>query len=86
MAKSVFSRSDVVALSGRLSNKTVVSADGNYRTPPKEAKYAPSSSSQSRAPASPVAAKVLREVGFSSKRISEAYGVALSRTTTVKPK
>jgi len=86
MAKAVFSRSDVATITGRLSNKTVVSRDGHYSSPPREANYGRTSTSVSRAPSSPVAAKVLREVGVSSKKISEAYSVALARTTTVKSK
>lgn len=91
MAKVAFSRSDVAAINGRMSSKgTGVyrdSRDGRYSSSsPREGSYAPTTATVSRAPASPVAAKVLREVGVSSKKITEAYSVALARTTAVKSK
>lgn len=75
MAKVAFSRSDVMAINGRMSNRS---------SETKHASYGTASSSLSRAPSSPVAAKVMREVGVSSKKISEAYRFA--KTTAVKSK
>ena len=91
MAKVAFSRSDVAAINGRMSSKgTNVSRDsrdGRYNSSSsREVSYASTPATVSRAPASPVAAKVLREVGVSSKKITEAYSVALARTTAVKSK
>jgi len=87
MAKVAFSRSDVAAITGRMSSRaTTLSKDGRYTSPPRESNYSTVSNSTSRAPASPVAAKVLREVGVSNKKILEAYSVALARTTAVKSK
>jgi hypothetical protein len=74
MAKVAFSRSDVMAINGRMSGKS---------TAPK-ADYSQTSSALSRSPSSPVAAKVMREIGVSSKKISEAYRFA--KTTTNRPK
>ncbi|MDB5936850.1 MAG: hypothetical protein JWQ01_4194 [Massilia sp.] len=75
MAKVAFSRSDVMAINGRMSSKSAV---------PKAANYGPASTTLSRSPSSPVAAKVMREVGVSSKKMSEAYRFA--KTAAVKPK
>jgi len=75
MAKVAFSRSDVMAINGRMSTKSAV---------PKEANYGSASSTLSRSPSSPVAAKVMREVGVSSKKISEAYRFA--KTAVINPK
>lgn len=64
MAKLAFSRSDVIAINERMSNKPLASgkaSDGRWPH------------AVARAPASPVAAKVMREIGVSSKKISEAY-------------
>lgn len=78
MAKVAFSRSDVAALAGRMS----VPMEANYGPPsPNASNYAPTPPTLSRAPSSPVAAKVLREVGISNKKITEAYSAALARTT-----
>lgn len=91
MAKVAFSRSDVAAINGRMSSKgTTVprdTRDGRYSSSSsREVSYASTTATVSRAPASPVAAKVLREVGVSSRKITEAYSVALARTTAVKSK
>jgi hypothetical protein len=67
MAKVAFSRSDVMAINDRMVGKSSV---------PSEAKYAPAPTSLSRAPSSPVAAKVMREVGVSIEKMSEAYRLA----------
>jgi hypothetical protein len=75
MAKVAFSRSDVMAINGRMSSKSAV---------PKQANYGLASTTLSRAPSSPVAAKVMREIGVSSKKISEAYRFA--KSTVNKPK
>lgn len=75
MAKVAFSRSDVMAINGRMSSKSVV---------PKQAGYSLASTTLSRAPSSPVAAKVMREIGVSNKKMSEAYRFA--KTTANKPK
>lgn len=91
MAKTAFSRSDVAAINGRMAVKGTAAGrelkDSRYNaSSAKEASYASAALTASRAPASPVAAKVLREVGVSSKKISEAYCVALARTSGVKTK
>lgn len=76
MAKVTFSRSDVMAINGRMTSRSSV---------PKAPEYGPAPSpTLSRAPSSPVAAKVMREVGVSSKKISEAYRFA--RTKAVHSK
>jgi len=75
MAKVAFSRSDVMAINGRMSTKSAV---------PKAANYDSASSALSRSPSSPVAAKVMREVGVSRKKISEAYRFA--KTAVINPK
>lgn len=77
MAKVAFSRSDVAALAGRMS----VPREANYGPPSPNAGNHASTTTLSRSPSSPVAAKVMREVGISSKKITEAYSVALARTT-----
>lgn len=77
MAKVAFSRSDVAALAGRMS----VSREANYGPPSPNAGSYASTTTLSRSPSSPVAAKVMREVGISSQKITEAYSVALARTT-----
>ena len=83
MAKVAFSRSDVAALAGRMS--VPVPQETHYGPPdPNVSNYASNyalNTTLSRAPSSPVAAKVLREVGISSQKITEAYSVALARTT-----
>jgi hypothetical protein len=76
MAKVAFSRSDVMAINGRMSSKSAAPKNANYGLT--------SAPTLSRAPSSPVAAKVMREVGVSNKKMSEAYRFA--RTATVKPK
>lgn len=75
MAKVAFSRSDVMAINGRMSSKSAV---------PKAASYGSASDTLSRSPSSPVAAKVMREIGVSSKKISEAYRYA--KTAVINPK
>jgi hypothetical protein len=75
MAKVAFSRSDVVAINGRMASKSAV---------PKEANFGTASTTLSRSPSSPVAAKVMREVGVSKKKMSEAYSFA--RTAAIKSK
>lgn len=78
MAKVAFSRSDVAALAGRMA----VPREANYGPPsPNAANYASAATTLSRSPSSPVAAKVMREVGISSQKITEAYSAALARTT-----
>ena len=76
MAKVAFSRSDVIAINGRMSSKLAALKDANYGPT--------SAPALSRSPSSPVAAKVMREIGVSNKKMSEAYRFA--RTTTIKPK
>jgi hypothetical protein len=51
MAKLAFSRSDVMAINGRMSSKSAA---------PKAANYGTASTTLSRSPSSPVAAKVMR--------------------------
>ncbi|MEO7497342.1 MAG: hypothetical protein ABIT83_06270 [Massilia sp.] len=75
MAKVAFSRSDVIAINGRMSGKSATQ---------KPAHYGVASSTLLRSPSSPVAAKVMREIGVSSKKISEAYSFA--RATAAKSK
>jgi len=77
MAKIAFSRSDVAALAGRMS----VPKEANYGPPSTNAGKHVSPTTLSRSPSSPVAAKVMREVGISSQKITEAYSIALARTT-----
>lgn len=60
MAKVAFSRSDVIAINDRMAGESVV----------------PNSTTLLRSSTSPVAAKVMREIGVSSKKISEAYRFA----------
>jgi hypothetical protein len=86
MAKTAFSRSDVAAITGRMSGQFSNAArnasgaalshtTGNHPSPP---------SALARVPSSPVAAKVMREIGVSNTKITEAYSLALSRTTISK--
>lgn len=63
-AKSAFSRSDVAAIMVRMSN-------GHPG-----AEF--SASSLSHAPASPVAAKIMRDIGVSREKMRQAYGYAKS--------
>jgi len=63
-AKSAFSRSDVAAIMSRMSGGR---PDGRYPA-----------ASLSHAPASPVAAKVMREIGVSREKMRQAYGHARS--------
>ncbi len=72
MAKMAFSRGDVMAINDRMSSNSPMAS---------ESKYTPTTMTLSRAPSSPVAAKVMREVGVSAEKMSEAYRVA---RTTVK--
>lgn len=74
MAKVTFSRSDVMAINGRMVSKSSAISEARYSTTP---------TTLSRAPSSPVAAKVMREVGVSTEKMSAAYRVARD---TVKPK
>lgn len=74
MAKLTFSRGDVIAINGRM-----VSKSGAFS----EARHDPTPPKLSHAPSSPVAAKVMREIGVSTEKISAAYRVARN---TVKPK
>lgn len=67
--KTAFSRSDVAAISIRMSHN---------------AAYSPASSALSHSPASPVAAKVMREVGVSREKMHEAYSYA--KTTAAAKK
>jgi hypothetical protein len=67
--KKAFSLSDVAAISTRMSHK-----------PP----YGAASTTLSHAPASPVAAKVMREVGVSREKMSKAYSFAKTTTFTKK--
>lgn len=78
MAKTAFSRSDVVALAARMSWFDQAK-DGQHALGVARALSA--STALSRLPSSPVAAKVMREVGISSQKISDAYGAALAQTT-----
>lgn len=75
MPKLAFSRSDVMAINGRMAGKSTV---------PTQSHYGSVSGVLLRSPSSPVAAKVMREVGVSSKKISEAYRSA--KMTASKPK
>lgn len=91
MVKEAFSRSDVAAITGRMSSKAATvamdSKDGHCSsTVVRQGNYAPTTATVSRAPSSPVAAKVLREVGVSNKKLIEAYSEAIARTTGPKPK
>lgn len=74
MAKLAFSRSDVMVINDRMTGRSTV---------PRPTSDGPASATLSRSPSSPVAAKVMREVGVSSKKMSEAYRFA---KTTAKLK
>lgn len=74
MAKVTFSRGDVMAINGRMVSKSAAFPAARYATTP---------TTLSHAPSSPVAAKVMREVGVSTEKMSAAYRVARN---TVKPK
>jgi hypothetical protein len=67
--KKAFSRSDVAAITTRMSHKPA---------------YGVASATLSHAPASPVAAKVMREVGVSREKMSKAYSFA--KTTIIAKK
>lgn len=67
MTKVTFSQSDVAAITNRMSTSTSV---------PGEAHYAPTNTPLSHAPSSPVAAKVMREFGVSTEKITAAFKVA----------
>lgn len=69
-AKSAFSRSDVAAIMSRMSSGR---PGANFRA-----------SSLSHAPASPVAAKIMREIGVSPEKMRQAYGYAKSMVLTNK--
>lgn len=60
MAKVAFSRSDVIAINDRMAGESSVQNSMTFL----------------RSPTSPVAAKVMREIGVSSKKIAEAYRFA----------
>lgn len=86
MAKIAFSRSDVAAITGRMSTR---SSDAALNAPDaasshRNGNHPSASSALARFPSSPVAAKVMREIGVSNTKITEAYSVALSRTTVSK--
>lgn len=61
--KRTFSLSDVAVISNKMSHKSG---------------YSFTSTALSRAPSSPVAAKVMREVGVSREKMQEAYSFANS--------
>lgn len=63
-AKSAFSRSDVAAIMIRMSNGH---PGAEFRA-----------SSLSHAPASPIAAKLMRDIGVSREKMRQAYGHARS--------
>lgn len=67
MAKVTFSRSDVMVINDRMSNRLAG---------PKAANYALSFTALPRSPSSAVAAKIMREVGVSNQKMSEAYRFA----------
>lgn len=67
--RPAFSRGDLAAISTRMSNNAV---------------YSVTSSALSHAPASPVAAKVMREVGVSREKMHQAYRFA--KTSVVAKK
>ncbi|MPQ57478.1 hypothetical protein [Duganella sp. FT27W] len=69
MAKMAFSRSDVIAINRRMVAKPASQ---------QEARNGPVFPTLSRSPSSPIAAKLMREVGVSSKKMSEAYRFARS--------
>jgi len=69
MAKLAFSRSDVIAINHRM-----VAKPASHQ----EALNGPVFPTLSRSPSSPIAAKLMREVGVSSKKMSEAYRFARS--------
>lgn len=76
MAKVAFSRSDVLTINGRMSGKSAVSKQPRVGLA--------FSASLSRSPSSPIAAKVMREVGVSSEKMSDAYRFA--KTMAAKSK
>jgi hypothetical protein len=79
MVKAVFSRSDVMAINDRVSSKLVSMSDSSSDGP-----AASGTTTNSRSPASSIAAKVMREIGVSDKKMVEAYSFA--RAASVKPK
>lgn len=86
MAKTAFSRSDVAAITGRMSGQFSNAArnTSDAALSHRAGNYPSASSALARVPSSPVAAKVMREIGVSNTKITEAYSVALSRTTISK--
>lgn len=68
-AKPAFSRGDVAAISTRMSHNPV---------------HGPAQTSLSHAPTSPVAAKVMREVGVSREKMHQAYSVAKTAVVAKK--
>lgn len=79
--KKSFSRSDVMAINDRVAHGSK-SAPSDSSVPQKGSHA--TSSTLSRAPSSPLAAKVMREIGVSNKKITEAY--SLARATVIKKK
>ena len=61
-AKPTFSRADVAAINARIAR---------YSTSPS------ARADLARAPTSPIAAKVLREIGISRQKLNEAFRIAL---------
>lgn len=86
MAKTAFSRSDVAAITGRMSRQSSNAARNasDAALPHRAGNHPAAPSALARFPSSPVAAKLMREIGVSNTKITEAYSVALSRTTVSK--
>jgi hypothetical protein len=68
-AKPIFSRADVAAINARIAR---------YSTSPLAL------ADLARAPSSPVAAKVLREIGISREKLNEAFRIALMTVDSEK--
>ena len=68
-AKPIFSHADVAAINARIAR---------YSTAPLASADLP------RVPASPVAAKVLREIGISREKLNEAFRIALMTVDSEK--
>jgi len=62
-AKPIFSRADMAAINARIAR---------YSTSPLAL------ADLARAPVSPIAAKVLREIGISREKLNEAFRIALT--------
>lgn len=69
MAKLAFSRSDVIAINRRMVTKPAL-----LQETPNGSAFP----TRPQSPSSPIAAKLMREVGVSSKKMSEAYRFARS--------